>query len=571
MLGSALIPPAVIWSQGSIIDAAVAAFDAQAPWTAVLPLLLIIFALWTSQMLFGAVSGVLQTLLQERVRIKGQSMLLQTAGNLDLAFFESPRFYDQLHHARDQMWQLYSSCFGTLSLIQQFLQLSLTITLLVVLHPLAILVLIVTTLPDVVVQAKYARRYYTFDADLIRNNRMSFYLSDIVTNRYNAKEVRVFSLKDYFIEQFHYFRNIYIDGYQALVISEVKVQSLLSILALVGVAGIWTYAVMQVVSGDIKAGDLLIVFMSSQQSRQQLAGLVRGAGRFYRNSLFVTRFFQFVDLDPKSIEGALAPPRSDNPLPFPYKIRKGVEFKDVCFTYPLNDVQILKKVSFNVPARGKIAIVGQNGAGKTTIIKLLTRLYDPTEGSVLIDGVDLREYDLKQVRENISVVFQDFSRYDLSASLNIGLGNVSHVDDLSQIRSAAIQGGSHDTIEALPEGYDTILGKRFDDGVDLSGGEWQHLAISRSFMSPAQILILDEPTAALDALREHQLFEKFSELTQDKTVVFISHRFSTVRMADIVVVIENGEAIEVGPHEELLELNGKYAKMYRTQAARYAA
>ena len=569
MLATALVAPAILWTQKLIIDSAEAALTAGLPWTAALTPLLVMFALWTAQMLSSAVNGVLQTLLQERVRIKGQSLLLETAGNLDLAFFESPRFYDQLHHARDQMYQLYSSCIGTLTLIQQFLQLSVTISLLLVLHPLAIAVLIVTTLPDVVVQAKYARRYYTFDADLIRNSRMSFYLSDIVTNRYNAKEVRVFSLKDYFIEQFHYFRNIYIEGYRALIMSEMKVQSALSVLALVGIAGIWTYAVMQLVSGQISTGDLVLVFTSSQQSRQQLAGLIRGAGRFYRNSLFVTRFFQFIDLDPLSVEGALAPPPSPNPLPFPYKIRKGIEFKDVCFTYPLTDAQILKKVSFSVPPRGKIAIVGQNGAGKTTIIKLLTRLYDPTEGTVLVDGVDLKEYDLKQVRQNISVVFQDFSRYDLSASLNVGLGHVSHIDDMDRIRDAAIRGGSHETIEELPEGYDTILGKRFDDGVDLSGGEWQHVAISRSFMSPAQVLILDEPTAALDALKEHQLYEKFSELTKDKTVVFISHRFSTVRMADVIVVIENGEAIEVGPHEELLALNGKYAKMFLTQAARY--
>ncbi len=570
MLATALIPPAIIWTHKLIVDAAADAYTQGLSWLAVLTPLVIMFALWTSQMVFGAISGVLQTLLQERVRLKGQSMLLETAGNLDLAFFESPRFYDQLHHARDQMWQLYSSCFGTLTLIQQFLQLSVTVSLLLVLHPLAILVLIVTTLPDVVVQAKYARRYYTFDADLIRNSRMSFYLSDIVTNRYNAKEVRIFSLKDYFINQFHYFRNIYIDGYRTLIFSEMKVQSALSVLALVGVAGIWIYGVMQVVAGSLTIGGLVVVFQSSQASRQQLAGLIRGAGRFYRNSLFVTRFFQFVDLDPQSIEGALAP-QPNNPVPFPDRIRRGIEFKDVCFNYPLTEAQILKKVSFHVPPRGKIAIVGLNGAGKTTIIKLLTRLYDPTEGQVLLDGVDLRDYDLKQVRQNISVVFQDFSRYDLSASINIGLGDVSNVDNNFRIETAAKKGGSHETIADLPEGYDTILGKRFDDGVDLSGGEWQHLAISRSFMSPAQVLILDEPTAALDALKENQLYEKFSDLTKDKTVVFISHRFSTVRMADVIVVIENGEAIEVGPHEELLELNGKYAKMFRTQAARYVA
>ena len=569
MMATALLPAAILWTQKLIIDSATEAALAGAAWIAVLTPLLIMFALWTSQMLFGAISGVLQTLLQERVRLNGQSMLLEKAGRLDLAFFESPRFYDQLHHARDQMWQLYSSCFGTLSLLQQFLQLSAMIALLLKLHPLAIVVLVVTTLPDVVVQAKYARRYYTFDADLIRNNRMSFYLSDIVTNRYNAKEVRAFSLKDYFIDQFHYFRNIYIDGYQSLIFSEMKVQSALSILALLGIAGIWTYTVMQFVDGKLTPGDLPMLFAASQQSRQQMAGLVRSAGRFYRNSLFVTRFFQFVDLDPQSVEGALALPSSPNPVSFPDKIRKGIEFKDVCFTYPLTDAQILKKVSFTIPPQSKIAIVGLNGAGKTTIIKLLTRLYDPTEGHVTVDGIDLREYDLQQVRDNISVVFQDFSRFDLAASINIGLGSVSHVENLDMIQEAAKKGGSHETISELPEGYNTILGKRFDDGVDLSGGEWQHLAISRAFMSPAQVLILDEPTAALDALKENQLYEKFAELSKNKTVVFISHRFSTVRMADLIVVIENGEAIEVGPHEELLALDGKYARMFRTQAARY--
>ena len=276
-----------------------------------------------------------------------------------------------------------------------------------------------------------------------------------------------------------------------------------------------------------------------------------------------------MDLDPQSIEGALSPPRTQTPARLPRTLERGIEFRDVSFKYPASDARILERVSFTIPAGKKTAIVGENGAGKTTLVKLLSRLYDPSEGSVLLDGRDLRDYDLQDYRRNVSVVYQDFFRYDMSASDNVGLGQVDAIDKRSLVEAAAEKAGAHDIIRRLPNGYETILGKTFDQGVDLSGGEWQHLAIARAFMSDAQILVLDEPTSAVDAFREHRLYEQFAQMAQNKTVVFISHRFSTVRMADVIVVIENGQAIEVGSHDELLAHAGKYAAMFSTQAARY--
>ena len=258
-----------------------------------------------------------------------------------------------------------------------------------------------------------------------------------------------------------------------------------------------------------------------------------------------------MDLDPQSVEGALAPPRVQPPAALPQTIEQGIKFRNVSFKYPSSDKRILNDVAFTIPAGKKVAIVGENGAGKTTLVKLLSRLYDPSVGSVLLDGRDLRDYDLGAYRRSVSVVYQDFFRYDLSASDNVGLGRVDAIGERPLVAAAAEKAGADDIIRRLPNGYEAILGKTFDEGVDLSGGEWQHLAIARAFMSDAQILILDEPTAAVDAFREHRLYEQFAHMARNEMVVFISHRFSTVRMADLIVVIDDGRVIETGSHDEV--------------------
>ena len=261
------------------------------------------------------------------------------------------------------------------------------------------------------------------------------------------------------------------------------------------------------------------------------------------------------------------PPAS--PAPVPDRLTQSIEFRNVSFRYPGSDKYVVKNISFTLRVRESVAIVGENGAGKTTVVKLLARFYDPTEGAIYLDGRDLREYDLASLRRQIGVIFQDFVRYDLSAKENVGFGQVDLLDDADRIERAAYEGGASDLIKGLSKGYDTILGKEFDEGVDLSGGEWQKIALSRAFMKEAEVLILDEPTAALDAFAERDVFARFAELTSDRTAIFISHRFSTVRMADHILVLQQGELVEQGSHEQLVAENGRYAQMFNTQAKQY--
>ena len=568
MVVVALIPAAMLYVTKVIVDGVVDAAARGGSWTELITPVALMFGLWLSETLLNAVTNPVQSILSQRVYYAAQERVIEKAGALDIAFFESPKFYDQLRHAQDQLYQVESVVWSTISLLRNGVGLTAIMGLLTILHPFAIVVLIATVLPALLMQGYFARKHFDFDAEWIRNNRMLGYLVRLMTSRDSAKEIRVFTLGDTFASRYKAFRERHLRASIKLWIDLFKVRTGLDVISLAGVAAIWAYAVHQAVLARITIGDLTLVFNAAQQGRGLLMGLVGTGGRVYENALFVTRFFDLVDMDPQSVDASLRPPPRD-PVPFPRRIEQGVAFKNVSFKYPGSDAWVLRDASFEIPPRGKLAIVGENGAGKTTLVKLLSRLYDPAEGKVLLDGRDLRDYRLDDVRREVAVVFQDFFRYDLSAADNIGFGEVRALDDRDRIRTAATDAGAHDTIDALPKGYDTVLGKTFDEGVDLSGGEWQHLAISRAFMSDARILILDEPTAALDAFREHRLYEQVAEFTTDRMVVFISHRFSTVRMADLIVVVEQGRVVEIGSHDELLAREGRYAAMFNTQAARY--
>ena len=565
----ALIPAAIVWMTKVIIDLVVVSAGTEIVWSVILIPVAVIFALWVLQAACESASSMVQEYLSERAWNHANQKLQRKAAELDIAFFESPKFYDQLHHATRELFRIMSLSYSSLSLVQQSFALIFMVSLLSILHPVAILVLLLCTLPRILVESKFARMRFDLQSELVRNDRMGFYLQSLLTSRDNVTEIRIFGLADYFVNRFLHFRRIYLIALRKLLLKLLKMNIGLNILSMGGVASVWGYGVYQAVLQKITLGDLSLVFQSAQQSRSLLTGVISSSSNVYQSALFATRFFDFLDLDPQSVEGALEPPRSEHPPAIPTPLTQGVEFRNVSFSYPGSDEPILKDVSFVVPAGKKLAIVGQNGAGKTTIIKLLTRLYDPSGGAVLADGVDLREYDLDSVRAAMSVTFQDFVRYDITASDNIGLGRVTEIDNQTEIENAAKKGGAHEVLTKLPQSYDTILGKQFDEGVDLSGGEWQQVAISRAFMSDAQVLILDEPTSALDALKEQQLYERFAELTKDKTVVFISHRFSTVRMADVIVVIEDGQAVEVGDHDSLMTKAGAYARMFSAQAERY--
>lgn len=568
MVVTALIPAGIIYLTKVIVDGVVEAAAGGGGWSGLTVPVGMIFALWIVETLLGSMSNMVQSMVAERVQFGARERLIEKAGSLDVAFFESPRFYDQLRHAQDQLYQVEGIVWSSISLLRSSVGLTAIMGLLTILHPLAIVVLFATVLPSVLVQGFFARVRFDFETDWVRNNRMLDYLTRLLTSRDSVKEVRIFTLKDAFVVRFRRFREKHLGAYSKMLLRLMKVRTVLDLVSLAGVASIWAYAVYQAALARITIGDLTLVFNAAQQGRSLLTSLVASGGQVYENALFATRFFDLLDLDPQSVEAALVPPQA-NPARVPTPMQQGIRFRGVSFRYPGTDNWILRGVSFEIPARGKVAIVGENGAGKTTLVKLLTRLYDPVEGVIELDGRDLRDYDLEDVRRNAAVVFQDFFRYDLSAADNVGFGEIRMIDDRGRIVQAALDAGAHETIEALPKGYDTVLGRTFDEGVDLSGGEWQHLAISRAFMSDAQILVLDEPTAALDAFREHRLYEQVAELSADKTVVFISHRFSTVRMADLIVVMEGGQATEVGDHETLLAHNAKYAAMFNTQAARY--
>ena len=568
LLFNALAPAALAWlSMKVIVDGVVEAATTGSGWFALSVPLGAVFAIWMINAGLSSVEVIVRRLLQEKTEILESVKLLEKSAALDIAFFETPRFYDHLHQAVNHRWYVHHVANQSLSLLRQGISLVAMLGLLSVLHPVAMAVLLSTALPSLLMQGRFARRRSEYFDQMVRNSRVQEYVHDLLTSRQSAAEVRVFGLARHLVGRFLRLARIQVNTFWHRERRILGVDVCLSAMSLVGTAAIWAFAVIQAVGSRISVGDLALVFTASIQCRNQLEGLVNSIGQVFEGALMASRYFRFIDLDPQSVAGTLAPGQSDRRVPKPFA--RGLELREVGFTYPGAERAVLDGLSFTIPVGAKVAIVGENGAGKTTIVKLLSRLYDPTAGAVLLDGTDLRDYDLNEVRGAVSVVFQDFVRYEFSVADNIGFGDIPAVDDRERIEATARRTGAHDTVAALPHGYDTMLGKTYDEGVDLSGGEWQFLAIARALMSNAETLILDEPTAALDALKEQELYERFAALTEGRTVVFISHRFSTVRMADRIVVLEKGQVIESGSHEELVALGGKYAHMYTTQAARY--
>ena len=566
---NALAPAAIAWlSMKVIVNGVVDAATNNAGWVPLAIPLGVLCAVSIASAALASFEGIIRRLLQEKTEVLESGKLLRKAGTLDIAFFETPRFYDLLHQAVEHRWRVHDVANRSLSILHQAVSLLAMVSLLALLHPAAILVLLASALPSLVMQGRFARQRHAYFDEVVRGSRIQEYLHELLTSRQSASEVRVFALTDHLVGRFLDFANAQINVFWNRERHILTAEVCLTVLSLAGTAGIWVFAVVEAAAGRISVGDLTLVFAVTLQCRTQLGALVGAIGSTFEGALGATRFFRFVDLEPGAIAGTLAPTR-DPPRRVPKPLARGLELCDVGFSYPESPKPVLEALSLTIPRGSKFALVGENGAGKTTIVKLLARLYDPTHGRVELDGHDLRDYDLAELRESVSAVFQEFVRYEFSVADNIAFGDVTAIGDRDRIESAARRTGAHDIVEALPAGYDTVLGKTFDDGVDLSGGEWQFLAITRALMSNAEVLILDEPTAHLDALREQQLYERFASLTRGRTVVFVSHRFSTVRMADTIAVVENGRVAEIGSHDELMAQGGKYARMYRVQASRY--
>ncbi|MCY4130338.1 MAG: ABC transporter ATP-binding protein [Gammaproteobacteria bacterium] len=564
----ALIPAGIVWMTKLIVDGVVEAIDGGVHWYELVPFALTVLALWVIQSVFGSVVDQIKLVLSEPLGFLAQDRVAEKTARLDLAFFDSPKLQDLLHRGSGEFWRLGHITLASIQLPCAILGMCATFGLLATIHPLAVVVVLVTVSPRVFMEGRVANREFAYFEKFTRHERVINYVVSLLNSRSSAKEIRAYALDKPLLKRFRQHVDALSAVHRRNFEDHVKHGVLFDLLALGGVAGVWIYGIHQAATSQITLGDLALVMQVSQQAQGQLRGLISALGDIYSNSLFISRFFQFLRIEPSTIEGALTHTKEPTRQ---FKLDREISFRSVSFKYPGSTNLALRDVSFDIPVGKRVAIVGKNGAGKSTLVKLFCRLYDPTEGSVLVDGIDLRNFDLSDVRRNVGVTFQDFLKLDMTVAENINLEFAERTEDLHRIVRAGEATGVGEFVEKLDQGYRTALGQTIDEGTDLSGGQWQALAISRAYVNEPAVLVLDEPTSALDALAEGRLFERIASATEGKTVVFISHRFSTVRMADIIVVLDDGRVAEIGSHFDLMSEKGLYESMFSTQAGRYTA
>ena len=566
-VGGALIPAAQAWVGKLIIDSVVASINAQTAATAgllaVLPYLLIEFALILGQSGIAQARSLTEHVLHARLNYSLNTRLIRKALELDLTHFENADFYDKLQNARREAdWRALQIMNNGFYIVQNIITLISFGAILLTFNVWLTLILFGATIPAFVAQSKYAQLNFRLLSWRAPEARRMNYLEYLLTVDSSVKEVRLFGLGEPLLGRYADLFWKFMREDQALAQRRSLASFGWGLLATLSYYFAYAWIIFRTIGGEITLGSMTMYLSIFRSSQNVFQTLFFGLSDLYENALFMSNLFAFLELKPLM-------PVAAHPIALPARFERGVEFRNVSFKYPDREECALRDVSLTIKPGEKIALVGANGAGKTTFVKLLTRLYDPSEGQVLIDGIDLREVDPQDLQKRIGVIFQDFVKYHLSARENVGFGQIDQLDNEPRIVDSATRAGADATIRALPQGYDTMLGKWFERGHDLSGGEWQKVALARAFMRDAEVLVLDEPTAALDALNEYAIFQRFRELTDNKIALLISHRFSTVRMADRIVVLDGGQIIESGTHTELLALGGEYAKLFTIQAEGY--
>jgi ATP-binding cassette subfamily B protein len=553
---------AIVYLTRWLVDGLVAAVDAGGSWESVRPTLILVAlmaAVMLANELLNSATGWVRTAQSQLVRDHISTLIHEKSVAVDLAFYESPEYYDHLHRARAE------ASFRPLALLENAGALGRnSITLLAmaaVLIPLGLwlpIALFISTLPALVVVLRHSSRQHEWRLRRTADERRSWYYDYLLTSGATAAELRMLALGKHFQAAFQALRlrlrqeGLRLARNEGLATAAARTFALL----ITGAALAWmAWRTMQ---GLISLGELALFYQAFYQGQALMRSLLQNVGQVYANLLFLSNLFEFLDLRPQVLD----PPQ---PSRLPAPLAEGIRFRQVTFRYPHSERLTLSNFDLTIPAGRTVAIVGANGGGKSTLIKLICRLYDPQEGKIELDGVDLRNVPLQEVRSTIAVLFQDPVRYNATVAENIRLGNLAAEPDRSEIERAGQGAGARDVVERLPGGYDTLLGKWFVDGTELSGGEWKRISLARTFLRKASILLLDEPTSGMDSWAEAEWMDQLSQQTRGQTVVIITHRFTTAMGADIIHVLKNGQIVETGSHEDLLEKDGEYARSWKRQ------
>ncbi|TYB78921.1 ABC transporter ATP-binding protein [Bizionia myxarmorum] len=561
-LVGAILPVAILWVGKIIIDEIILQANADITdfnrlWTYVA----IEFGLVVLSDLVSRAISLTDSLLGDAYSIDSSVGIIKKTNQIDISLLEDSEFYDKLERARTQTAGRVGLISNALGEVQSLISIATLVAGLIYFEPYLIILLVLSIIPSFINEIWFSQQQYSLARGWTAERRELDYLRFIGANNQTAKEIKLFGLTDFIVDRFKNLSDEYYQLNKKLAVKRSALGFLFNVLGTLSYYGAYIFIIYRVVSGVITLGELTFLSGSFNRLTRNLQDFFSKFTRITESSLYLKDYFEFLDI---SIE-----PKHNEDQPLPEKIITGFEFRDVHFSYPDSDKEILKGVSFKISAGEKMAFVGQNGAGKTTLTKLLLRFYEPTSGEILLDGININRFKRDDYQEFFGVIFQDFFRYEFTVRENIAIGDIDELYNQEKIENAAELSLAKDVISELKKGYDQQLGKRFSKGQELSGGQWQKVALARAYMKDAEVMILDEPTSALDARAESDVFKRFIGLTKGKTSIIISHRFSTVRQADRILVLEDGKVLEIGTHEILMSNQALYAQLFQLQAEGY--